>query len=67
MSPPTNDSSFWSSTSLDDLIEKQGVLPADDLDSIASLWPVDDDPDELLGHILAERSARRGIAGVGRS
>jgi len=59
---PMESFSFWSPLSLNELAEQQGVLPADDLDSISELWPADDDPDALLDHILAERSARRGIA-----
>jgi hypothetical protein len=53
---------FWNSLSLEDLAELQGVQPAEDLDSISALWPMDDDPDEMLAHILEERSSRRGIA-----
>ena len=45
--------------SLEELAEQQGVKPANDLEEIASLWPVDDDPDELLRFILDERKARR--------
>jgi hypothetical protein len=45
--------------SLDELAYQQGVLPAYNLDSISALWPVDDDPDELLKYILTERSNRR--------
>ena len=54
--------SFWSSLSLTELAEAQGVAPVDDLESIAALWPSDDDPDEVLAHILAERAARRRVA-----
>ena len=50
---------FWTSLSLKELAELQGVQPADDLDQISALWPVDDDPDRMLAHILEERSARR--------
>jgi hypothetical protein len=53
---------FWSSLPLEELAELQGVQPADDLDLISALWPVDDDPDRMLAYILEERSARRGIA-----
>lgn len=52
---------FWTSLSLAELAEIQDVQPAEDLDSISALWPVDDDPDEILAHILQERSSRRGI------
>ncbi len=57
---------FPRSTSLEEMAQEQGILPADDLDSISALWPVDDDPDELLRHILAERSARRRAGKKGR-
>lgn len=53
---------FWVSLPLEELAELQGVQPADDLDQISALWPVDDDPDRMLAHILEERSARHGIA-----
>jgi hypothetical protein len=56
---------FWTSLPLEELAELQGVQPADDLDQISALWPVDDDPDRMLAHILEERSARRGIAREG--
>jgi len=48
--------------SLEELAAEQGVSPAEDLDAIGALWPCDDDPEELLGHILAERAARRRLA-----
>ncbi|HID23216.1 MAG TPA: hypothetical protein EYP14_12550 [Planctomycetaceae bacterium] len=57
--PTEERQSFWAPISLDEMAEQQGVRPAEDLDSISDLWPVDDDPDELLRHVLAERSARR--------
>ena len=55
--------SFWSSLSLTELAEAQGVAPVEDLEGMAALWPSDDDPDEVLAHILAERAARRRVAG----
>ena len=58
---------FWSSSSLEELAEQQKVAPIKDLDEISELWPVDDDPDKLLDHILAERSARRRISDGGLS
>ncbi|MDI6752926.1 MAG: hypothetical protein QME78_00865 [Thermodesulfobacteriota bacterium] len=58
---------FWSSLSLEELAEQQKVLPVEDLDEISALWPVDDDPDKLMDHILSERSARRRISGGGLS
>jgi len=57
--------SFWSSLSLEELAEQQGVLPVDDLDEISALWPMDDDPDELLGYLSSERSARRRVSSGG--
>jgi hypothetical protein len=50
---------FWQSLSLDELAERQGVGPATDLDELSALWPEDDDPDELVEHVLNERAARR--------
>jgi len=52
---------FWESLSLEELAEQQGVQPVGDLDDVGSLWPVDDDPDELLRFILLERRARRQV------
>ena len=52
-------SPFWESMSLEELAEQQGVAAVDNLDEIAALWPGDDDPDDLLAHILDERRARR--------
>jgi hypothetical protein len=49
------------SLSLEELAEQQGVTPAEDLEEFAKLWPVDDDPDELLRFILRERRARRQL------
>lgn len=54
---------FWTSLSLDELAEQQGVSPASDLDDISNLWPVDDDADELLQHVFHERAARRSVVG----
>ncbi|PZP07330.1 MAG: hypothetical protein DI607_13755 [Sphingomonas hengshuiensis] len=53
---------FWASMLLEDLAELQGVRPAGDLDQISALWPVDDDPDRMLAHILDGRLARRRVA-----
>ena len=52
---------FWKSIPLEELAEQQGVSAASDLDKISALWPADDDPDELLHHILLERSERRKL------
>ena len=58
-SPDTASASpFWRSLSLDELAERQGVSVVSDLDEISALWPVDDDPDELLEYVLHERQAR---------
>ena len=61
--PPEHARSFWPSSSLAELAEAQGVGPAENLEEIAALWPSDDDPDELLDHVLAERAARRQAMG----
>lgn len=53
--------SFWSSLSLAELAEAQGIAPVDNVEDLAALWPSDDDPDELLDHLLAERGARRRV------
>ena len=55
--------SFWSSLSLTELAEAQGIAPAGDLEALAALWPSDDDPDELLEYLLADRAARRRVVG----
>jgi hypothetical protein len=52
---------FWRSLPLEELAELQGVAPIDDLDDITALWPVDDDADQLLSHVLAERAERRRL------
>lgn len=48
-------------SALDEMIRRQNVSPADDLDAFSDLWPVDDDPDELLHFLLEERAERRRI------
>lgn len=53
---------FWNSLSFEELAELQGVQPVKDLDEISALWPVDDDPDEILAYVLKERALRRGKA-----
>jgi hypothetical protein len=52
---------FWNSLPLEELAAQQGVGPVANLDEIGAAWPADDDPDELLSHILAERAARRKV------
>lgn len=54
--------SFWKSLPLSELAIAQGVSPVSDLDEFRKLWPVDDDPDELLRHVLNERMVRRKLA-----
>lgn len=49
------------SVPLAELIKRQGVVPVNDLEELANLWPVDDDPDELLHFVLKERRARRRL------
>ena len=51
-------SSFWESISLEDLAKQRRVSAVDDLDETADLWPADDNPDDLLQYILAERAER---------
>ncbi|MGD9897094.1 MAG: hypothetical protein AB7T14_08495 [Candidatus Methylacidiphilaceae bacterium] len=53
---------FWTSIPLEKLAELQDVQPVEDLDRIGALWSADDDPDQMLTHILEERSARRRVA-----
>ena len=53
----TRPQASWESLSLKELAEQQGVTPVEQLDDVSSLWPVDDDPDELLRFILQERRA----------
>ena len=50
---------FRQCVALSELAAEQGVAPVADLREIDELWPVDDDPDELLDFILNERRARR--------
>ncbi len=57
-----NAGSFWANPTIEELIKEQNVAPADDLDAISALCPVDDDPDALLEYILSERRERRRVA-----
>jgi len=52
---------YWESLSLEVLAEQQGVAPLNDLQEVADLWPVENDPDELLRFILEERRTRRQL------
>jgi len=58
---PTKPRPFWESPSLDELAEQQGATPVEELQEVAKLWPVNDDPDQLLQFILQERRARRRV------
>lgn len=57
--------SFWQSASLEELAEEQDMGVVSDIDSIAALWPADDDPDALLNFVLHERGERRRAASEG--
>jgi hypothetical protein len=57
--------SFWKLLSLDELADIQGITRASDIGEISALWPADDDPDELMRHILNERAARQKTVGSG--
>lgn len=37
---------------LNRLIAEQGIMPIDDLDELAALWPADDDPEALMNFVL---------------
>lgn len=52
---------FSRTLSLGELAAQQGVVAVDDLDAISELWPVDDDPDELLHYLLKELCKRRKL------
>lgn len=58
---------FWKSVPIEELAELQGVTPINDLDELAALWPVDDDADQLMSHILAERAERRRLVRAGEN
>jgi hypothetical protein len=57
--------SFWQSVSLEELAEEQDMGVVSDIDSIAALWPADDDPDALLDFVVRERHERRRVGGKG--
>lgn len=57
--------SFWQSVSLEELAEEQDMGVVSDIDSIAALWPADDDPDALLDFVVRERHERRRVGGTG--
>ena len=57
--------SLWQSVSLEELAEEQGAGTVSDLDSIAALWPADDDPDALFDFIVYERRERRRVPADG--
>ena len=58
---PDPEKSFWSSMSLTELTEAQGVAPVEELEGMIALWPSDDDSDDMLAHVLADRAARRRV------
>jgi hypothetical protein len=47
--------SFWQSVSLEELAAEQGGGEVSDIDSIAALWPADDNPDDLIEYVLRKR------------
>jgi hypothetical protein len=47
---------------IEDLIAVQGVSPVTNLDALGALFPTDQDPDQLLFFLGAERAARRAAA-----
>ena len=57
--------SFWQSVSLEELAEEQDPGVVSNIESIAALWPADDDPDALLDFVLHERGERRRAAAEG--
>jgi hypothetical protein len=57
--------SFWQSVSLEELAEEQDMGVVSDIDSVAALWPADDDPDALLDFVVRERHERRRVGGTG--
>jgi hypothetical protein len=54
-------SDFWRTIPLDVLAKQQGVSAASKIDEISALWPADDDPDQLLHHVLLERTETRKL------
>ena len=50
---------FFYSPSLEELAQQQGVEPVSDLNEISDLWPVDDDPDEMLNFFTSEKQMRQ--------
>jgi hypothetical protein len=59
--------SFWQSVSLEELAEEQGVMPVSTPEEVFALWPVDDDPDDLLNFVLHDRGTRRKLAAGGNA
>ena len=57
--------SFWQSVSLEELAEEQDTEVVSDIESIAALWPEDDNPEALLDFILHERRERRKVVADG--
>ena len=63
----TKATSFWESSSLEELAQQQGISPVSDLDEISALWPADDDADEFMRYILHERAVRRNVSAEGNA
>jgi hypothetical protein len=56
--PPKDEVAEKAGDALSHLIVEQGITPTHDLDELAALWPIDDDPDASLSYVLSERQAR---------
>jgi hypothetical protein len=48
-------SSFWKSTSFDELAAQQGVYPVDNLSNIMGGWPEDEDVDSFINTLRSSR------------
>jgi len=53
--------SFWEEASVEDLIHRQGVVPIANLDEISDLWPVDDNPREIMKYFETERDLSKKL------
>jgi hypothetical protein len=58
--PPAVESSFWKSTSLDELAADQGVVPIMDIRELDGVWSEGDVFDDALSELLRDREQRRG-------
>jgi hypothetical protein len=61
--PPSVESSFWRSASLDELAADQGVLPITDISELDGVWSEGDVFDDALSEVLLDRAQRRGDEG----